>query len=111
MHSTSVLAAVLTGANLAFAITSTTRPAESTIEPATASIAATQATQAALSPMSDVKGAGFDRIIQIWLENTVIETHQLFTSVTDFVSGLWQSCGRPKHAIPSIQRNYTHKLL
>lgn len=71
MYSSTVLAFALSGAHLAMAAgTSTTRPAESTIEPATASIAASQATQAALSPVSNVAGAGFDRIVQIWLENT-----------------------------------------
>jgi acid phosphatase len=47
-----------------------TRPAEQTIEPTLASILATQATAVPQSPVSNVGGKAFDRIIQIWLENT-----------------------------------------
>jgi acid phosphatase len=48
----------------------TSRIPFSTIEPSLASISAAQATVQPLSPTSNVKGAGFDRIFQIWLENT-----------------------------------------
>ncbi|AEO70364.1 uncharacterized protein THITE_122814 [Thermothielavioides terrestris NRRL 8126] len=48
----------------------TTRPPESTIEPSLSSIYAAQATAVPLSPVSNVAGKAFDRIIQIWLENT-----------------------------------------
>jgi acid phosphatase len=51
-------------------VAQTSKPAESTIEPATTAIAAAAATQAVLSPVSNVKGAAFDRFIQVWLENT-----------------------------------------
>lgn len=44
---------------------------ESTIAPSVTQIIATEATQVALSPVSNVEGAVFDRIVQIWLENTV----------------------------------------
>jgi acid phosphatase len=47
------------------------RPTSSLIEPSLSQIIATQATATALSPVSNVKGAGFDRFVQIWLENTV----------------------------------------
>jgi acid phosphatase len=73
MRSFIILALALGGSNVAFAATSTSyasRPTFSTIEPAVASIYATQATATPLSPVSNVKGAAFDRIIQIWLENT-----------------------------------------
>jgi acid phosphatase len=46
------------------------RAPESTLEPTLTQILATEATQAALSPVSNVQGAGFNRIVQIWLENT-----------------------------------------
>jgi acid phosphatase len=48
----------------------TTRPPMSTIEPTQASIAASAATVVPGSSTSNVKGAAFSRIIQIWLENT-----------------------------------------
>lgn len=75
MFSSSVLALVLSGVNVAFAASTTdtsTRAPESTLEPALTAIAAAHATAPALSPLSDVTGAGFDRLVQIWLENTVI---------------------------------------
>lgn len=76
MYSSSILAVVFSGVNVALAASSSsavdtsTRAPESTLEPATATIAATQATALALSPVSNVQGAGFDRLVQIWLENT-----------------------------------------
>jgi len=42
----------------------------STIQPSPSEIKAAQATIVPLSPTSDVKGVVFNRIIQIWLENT-----------------------------------------
>ncbi len=77
MLSSIIFALALGGSNVALAATSTSyasRPTFSTIEPAVASIYATQATATPLSPVSNVKGAAFDRIVQIWLENTV---HQI----------------------------------
>jgi acid phosphatase len=47
------------------------RPSVSTIQPSVVDILASQATAIAISPTSNVKGVAFDRIIQIWLENTV----------------------------------------
>jgi hypothetical protein len=51
--------------------TSTSRPAFSTIEPSLTQIEAASATATPLSPTSNVQGKAFNRIIQIWLENTV----------------------------------------
>lgn len=48
----------------------TSRLPLSTIKPSPASISAAQATVQPLSPTSSVKGVAFDRIVQIWLENT-----------------------------------------
>ncbi|KAL2126535.1 hypothetical protein VTI74DRAFT_745 [Chaetomium olivicolor] len=48
----------------------TKRPPFSTVEPNLSSIYAAQATTAPQSPVSNVPGKAFDRIIQIWLENT-----------------------------------------
>lgn len=48
----------------------TTRAPSSTLEPSLGAIESTAATVVPLSPTSNVPGAGFDRIIQIWLENT-----------------------------------------
>jgi acid phosphatase len=76
MYTSSILAIALLNVDIALAASTTdtsTRAPESTIEPSTTAIAATQATAPALSPVSNVKGAGFDRLVQIWLENTVIE--------------------------------------
>lgn len=70
MYSTLFLTLAL-GSEVALAITSTTRPVFSTIEPTLASISAAQSTATPLSPVSNVKGLAFDRIVQIWLENTV----------------------------------------
>jgi acid phosphatase len=47
------------------------RPTSSLIEPAFTQIEASAATATALSPVSNVPGVGFDRFVQIWLENTV----------------------------------------
>jgi len=70
-----VLAATLigVGGNVAVAGTTTyaSRPPESTVEPSLTQIVASEATQAALSPVSNVQGLAFNGIVQIWLENTV----------------------------------------
>jgi hypothetical protein len=42
----------------------------STVEPSAAAIQSAAATTLPLSPVSNVKGVAFDRIVQIWLENT-----------------------------------------
>ncbi len=47
------------------------RAPASIIEPTLTMILATQATAPALSPVSNVQGAGFNRFVQIWLENVV----------------------------------------
>lgn len=67
-----IFAFLATATNVAFAATTSyaSRAPESTVEPSLTQIIATQATQAALSPVSNVQGKGFDRIVQIWLENT-----------------------------------------
>lgn len=68
------LALIGAGVDVAVAASSGTYPSrapESTVEPTLTQILATQATQAALSPVSNVQGVAFDRIVQIWLENTV----------------------------------------
>jgi acid phosphatase len=46
------------------------RPPQSTIQPTLSSIYAAAATAVPQSPVSNVAGKAFDRIIQIWLENT-----------------------------------------
>ena len=73
MFSTAIFAFLATATNVAFAATTSyaSRAPESTIEPSLTQIIATEATQVALSPVSNVQGKGFNRIIQIWLENTV----------------------------------------
>ena len=73
MFSSIVLALALSGSNVAFAATTSyaPKPTFTTIQPALTSILATQATTVPLSPVSNVKGVAFDRIVQIWLENTV----------------------------------------
>ncbi|KAL2126071.1 hypothetical protein VTI74DRAFT_1757 [Chaetomium olivicolor] len=48
----------------------TTRPPQSTVKPPLSSIYAAQATTVPQSAGSHVAGKAFDRIIQIWLENT-----------------------------------------
>lgn len=75
------VALALAGANVALAA-SASRPAESTIEPAATAISASAASSTPLSPTSDVKGKGFDRIVQIWLENTV--SHHVLFNPTQF---------------------------
>ena len=47
------------------------RPPLSTFEPSLSQIIAVEPTQPALSPVSNVKGVAFNRIVHIWLENTV----------------------------------------
>jgi acid phosphatase len=61
----------LAAVNAALVVTSTTRPPFSTVEPSLTQILSTEATAVALSPVSNVKGQAFDRVVQIWLENTV----------------------------------------
>ncbi|KAG4029618.1 hypothetical protein MFRU_015g01550 [Monilinia fructicola] len=46
---------------------------QSTVEPALTAIFAAQATQQAISPVSDVGGEVFSRFVQIWLENMNIK--------------------------------------
>lgn len=88
----------IVGANVVLAATtnSVSRPAESTIEPSLTQIVASEATQAALSPVSNVAGLGFDRIIQIWLENTVGSLHLPFVFTAKF-------CQRITTKLPLIQ--------
>lgn len=62
---------VLAGAGSVLAASYASRPPYSTVEPSLTQIAATQATQQAISPVSNAKGIAFDRIVHIWMENTV----------------------------------------
>lgn len=55
----------------------TARPPASTILPSVSSIWAAKATVLPSFPTSNVEGAAFDRIVQIWLENTDFEVDQL----------------------------------
>lgn len=66
-----LIAAGINGVAAASSMSYPSRPPVSTIEPTGTQITGAAATQVALSPVSNVKGAGFDRIVQIWLENTV----------------------------------------
>ncbi|RDW56638.1 hypothetical protein BP5796_13103 [Coleophoma crateriformis] len=63
-----LLALAVTGAAASSASYSSRVP-ESTIEPSVTAISAAAASATALSPVSDVPGLAFDRVIQIWLEN------------------------------------------
>ncbi len=75
MISSTVFTLALVGAAvdvvMAASTTYASRAPQSTIEPTLTQILATEATAPALSPVSNVKGVAFDRIVQIWLENTV----------------------------------------
>jgi len=73
MLSSFLFALAIGGSNVALAATTTypARPTFSTIQPALSDIRAAQATALPSSPTSNVKGKAFDRIIHIWLENTV----------------------------------------
>jgi acid phosphatase len=64
---------LLAAANLAAGASTTfAKPTpEATFEPSLSQIAATAATATPLSPQSNVTGVAFDRLIQVWLENTV----------------------------------------
>ncbi|KUJ23288.1 phosphoesterase-domain-containing protein [Mollisia scopiformis] len=66
------LLAIVLGTKLALGATATyaSRPPFSTIEPSASSIIAAEPSATALSPTSNVPGVAFDRIVQIWLENT-----------------------------------------
>lgn len=55
---------------LVSAVTYSSRPPLSTLEPSLSQIVASEATAVPLSPVSNVGGKAFDRIVQIWLENT-----------------------------------------
>ncbi|KIW01880.1 hypothetical protein, variant [Verruconis gallopava] len=66
----SLLLATLATQSVVLAATSASEPPESTIEPTLAAIQSAAATAVARSPVSNVKGAGFSRFYQIWLENT-----------------------------------------
>jgi acid phosphatase len=67
-----VALAIVLGTKLALAATTTyaSRSPFSTIEPTLSSIVATEPSSTPLVSTSDVKGVAFDRIVQIWLENT-----------------------------------------
>ena len=56
------------------------KPQPDDIHPSLADIHAAQATVKGASPTSEVKGAAFDRIIQIWLENTNFDVSTLKNS-------------------------------
>ncbi len=73
MYSSTFLALALSSVKLASSATTSyaSRLPLSTIEPSLTQIVAAEATQTVLSPVSNVKGVAFDRIVQIWLENTV----------------------------------------
>ncbi|PMD54495.1 phosphoesterase-domain-containing protein [Hyaloscypha bicolor E] len=68
----SIIFALPLVAHVTFAATSSypTKPPFSTIQPALTDIRAAQATVMPASPTSNVQGKAFNRIIQIWLENT-----------------------------------------
>lgn len=70
MKYAAALVAAIAAPLVAAQSTATTRPAFSTIEPSLSQIVASEATAVALSPVSNVAGKGFNRIITIWLENT-----------------------------------------
>jgi hypothetical protein len=78
------------------AVTAAKEPAESTIQPDATAISAAAATQTALSPISNVKGAAFDRFIQIWLENTVS------TIILEPTSRAWLMQDRITVLLPAI---------
>ncbi|KAK5069438.1 hypothetical protein LTR70_010731 [Exophiala xenobiotica] len=65
-----LLAAVKTGSAAAALSSYMSPPPVSTIEPSLTQIEKAAATALSLSPVSNVKGAAFDRFYQIWLENT-----------------------------------------
>jgi acid phosphatase len=71
MPSARALYCILLACSAVFAATSVKEPAESTIQPSKTDIDAVAATQSALAPVTNVKGAAFDRFYQVWLENTV----------------------------------------
>ncbi|KAF4633617.1 hypothetical protein G7Y89_g4491 [Cudoniella acicularis] len=72
MHSFKTFMVAVAGSGVALATTTVypSRLPESTIEASLTQIVATEATEAALSPVSNVNGAAFNRIVQICLENT-----------------------------------------
>ncbi len=59
----------------------TSRPPQSTIEPTLSDINAAAATAVPQSPVSNVAGKAFDRIIHVWLENTDYNVSLTQTSV------------------------------
>ena len=78
-------AAVLAGGAVA-GVTSepqplTSRPPQSTIQPTLSDIYAAAATAVPQSPVSNVGGKAFDRIIHIWLENTDYNVSLAWTGV------------------------------
>jgi hypothetical protein len=66
-----ILALASVNIDLTVAAVTATRPPLSTLEPSLTQIISTQATQEAISPVSNILGVGFDRIVHIWLENLV----------------------------------------
>lgn len=112
------LTAALIGAGLDVAVAQTypSRAPESTLEPSLTQILATQATQAALSPVSNVQGVGFNRIVQIWLENTVSAEKAIprsklnvLTDVT--IAGLHIGRRRPQLAVSVKPRHSFDQFL
>jgi hypothetical protein len=78
----SILFALPLVAHVTFAATSSypTKPPFSTIQPALTDIRAAQATVMPVSPISNVQGKAFNRIVQIWLENTVGQVCLIYCS-------------------------------
>lgn len=62
---------IANGALAASSVAYASAPAVSTVEPSVTQIEATAATATSLSPLSDVKGAVFDRFYMVWGENVV----------------------------------------
>jgi uncharacterized PurR-regulated membrane protein YhhQ (DUF165 family) len=108
---------LLAAANLAAGASTTfAKPTpEATFEPSLSQIAATAATATPLSPQSNVTGVAFDRLIQVWLENTVSLKSSELPDISVFVVLTfpqdypiwWQR--RPKMA--GFTRNHPHQLL
>ena len=88
----------------------TSRPPQSTIAPTLASIYAAAATATPQSPVSNVAGKAFDRIIQIWLENTDYNVSCAVRSPAPPLTSTGRR-GRPQHAVDRQPGHPAHQLL
>jgi hypothetical protein len=110
MRSITLLAAA---GSLAAASPYAPRPPSQTIEPSLTQIEQSAATALSRSPVSNVKGAVFNRFYQIWLENTdyVCQNSTMLEHLKSLTLLQSAAAGDPNQQFLACRRNLIHKSL